>query len=32
MATDPPTIYEIEVRETAEGMIALGDASPVERR
>ena len=29
MATDPPTIYEIEVGETAEGMIPLGDASPV---
>jgi len=32
MTTDPPTIYEIEVGETAEGLIALGDASPVEGR
>ena len=32
MATDPPTIYEIEVGETAEGIVALGDASPVEGR
>ena len=29
MATDPPTIYEIEVGESAEGVVAVGDASPV---
>ena len=30
MATDPPTVYEIEVGEAADGLVSVADASPVE--
>jgi len=30
MSTDPPTVYEIEVRETADGLVPVGDAAPME--
>ena len=32
MTTDPPTIYEIEVGEAADGLVAVADAAPVEGR
>jgi outer membrane usher protein len=30
MTTDPPTIYDIDVGEAADGLVSVGDTSPVE--
>jgi outer membrane usher protein len=29
MSTEPPTIYEIEVKPAADGLVSVGDAAPV---